>query len=242
MDIKKAKTYLEKINLLYQGIQDDGQISPIEKKLMLDYISNLYDCFWYNEAPAVVEKPAKKSKKDKVKATTKKINKPVPAPKPVAPPAPVVEKPEPVVEKKEAAPPPPPQAQEVKEEKPKPRKYDFELPKARNTSAAPAANKAYNELFEQEATKDLSQKISQRPLSNLKRAWGVADKFLVINELFGKDVSSFDEAIDTLNNMSSMEEARAYIEGNLIDKHQWMDDAKLEQAKRFIKTVRRRYL
>ncbi len=252
MDFKKAKTYLDKINHLYEGMKDDEQISPIEKKLMLDYISSLYDSFWYETSPAPVEKVSKR-KKEKVKATTKRVATPSPAPTPtpVAPPpapepepvvvAPVVIEPEPVVEI--VATPPPPAPEPVVEEAPKPRKFDFEVPKPRK-SASSGFNKAYNELFDQSAggTKDLSQKIGQRPLANLKRAWGVADKFQVINELFGKNASIFDESIDALNNMSSMDEARAYIESNLVDTHGWMTEAKIETAKRFIKTIRRRYL
>lgn len=248
MDLKKAKTYLDKINLLYEGMKDDEQINPIEKKLMLDYISNLYDAFWYDVTPAPVEKPAKR-KKEKVKATTKRTKSasvPAPTPPPPAPKpepvvvAPVAIEPEPVVE---AVAPVPPAPEPVVEEKPKPRKFDFEIPKPRKTASSDF-NKVYNELFEQESggTKDISQKIGQRPLTNLKRAWGVADKFQVINELFGKNASIFDESIDALNKMSSMDEARAYIESNLVKEHDWMEEAKIETAKRFIKTVRRRYL
>lgn len=253
MDLKKAKTYLDKINHLYEGMNDDSAISPIEKKLMLDYISSLYDSFWYETSPAPVEKVSKR-KKDKVKATTKRVATPSPAPAPTpAPPpapkaepvvaAPIIIEPEPVVEAVVVPPPPPPAPEPVVEEKTKPRKFDFEVPKPRK-SASTDFSKAYGELFEQQAggTKDLSQKIGQRPLANLKRAWGVADKFQVINELFGKNASIFDEAIDALNKMSSMDEARAYIESNLVDAQGWMTEAKIETAKRFIKTVRRRYL
>lgn len=241
MNFTKAKTYLEKINLLYQGIQEDNQVSPIERKLMLDYISNLYDCFWYEEAQnnAPTAPPVQKSTpKPPVKVTT-----PAPAPTPAPE---VVEAP--IVQPAYVPPRPAPKPEPAVAEQPivetsQPKRFDLNLHKAKVTPAAAVGFSAvYNELFEQEGTKDLSQKLSERPISSLKSAWGVGDKFLIVNELFGKDISAFDDAIDNLNGMSSIDEARAYLEQNVIEKYNWTDVNKLSVSKNFIKTVRRRYI
>jgi len=234
MNFTKAKTYLDKINLLYQGIQDDEQLSPIERKLMLDYISNLYDCFWYDEKTNAVPTPAPIKK-----ATPVTAPQPTPVVVPTAPvpnPAPeAVEVPlsQPTYTTPETTPAP-------IEEKPIPKKYDFQLPKARISPNS--FNTAFNDLFEQEGTKDLSQKLSERPITNLKLAWGVGDKFLIINELFGKDSSAFDESIEALDRLGSIDEARGYLEKDIITKYNWTDDYKATTAKNFIKTIRRRYL
>ena len=243
MNFTKAKTYLEKINLLYQGIQEDSQISQIERKLMLDYISNLYDCFWYDEeqkeaAPRPVQ--------------AQNIVAPAPPPVKIAPSPPPTPK---VVEAPVAQPiyTPPVVAPIVEApieavpiaEKPKSKKFDLQLPTAIVTPAtAPTGNfnAAYDELFKSKATKDLSQKLSERPIPTLKSAWGVGDKFLIVNELFDKDISAFDETIEKLNNMSNMNEARNYLETNIIKKYNWMDANKLTVVKNFIKTVGRRYI
>ncbi len=243
MNFSKAKTYLEKINLLYQGIQEDNQMSPIERKLMLDYISNLYDCFWYDEqqnSTPATPKPQKITPRPPVKVATPPPP-PTPAPEvveaPIAQPAYVpptpapAPKPEPVI------------AEQPVVEKPQPKRFDLNLHKAKVTPAAAVGfNAVYNELFEQEGTKDLSQKLSERPISSLKSAWGVGDKFLIVNELFGKDISAFDDAIDKLNGMSSIDEARGYLEQNVIEKYNWTDVNKLSVSKNFIKTIRRRYI
>ncbi len=239
MNFSKAKTYLEKINLLYQGIQEDNQVSPIERKLMLDYISNLYDCFWYDEA-------------QNGKATTPSVQKTTPPPPvkvatpPPPPPTPTPEVVEVPVAQPAYVPPAPkptPTPTPVAAEKPQPKRFDLNLNKAKVTPAAAVGfNAVYNELFEQEGTKDLSQKLSERPISSLKSAWGVGDKFLIVNELFGKDISAFDDAIDNLNGMSGIEQARGYLEQNVIEKYNWTDVNKLTVAKNFIKTVQRRYI
>lgn len=237
MNFTKAKTYLEKINLLYQGIQEDNQVSPIERKLMLDYISNLYDCFWYEEQQKTVAPPP---------VSSERIVAPIPPPVKVAPPptpAPeVVEAP--IAQPTYTPPPAPAPIVEAPIEETKPKKFDLQLPTAKVTPAAAAVgfNAAYNELFERESTKDLSQKLSERPISALKSAWGVGDKFLIVNELFGKDISAFDETIEKLNGMGSMSEARNYLETNAIEKYNWTDANKLTVVKNFIKTVGRRYI
>jgi len=235
MNFTKAKTYLEKINLLYQGIQEDNQVSPIERKLMLDYISNLYDCFWYDEQQnntPTVQKTT--TAPPKAAAPTPPILTPEVVETPVAQPAYVAPTP---------TPPKPVEVEQTTAEKPQSKRFDLNLHKAKVTPAASVGfNAVYNELFEQEGTKDLSQKLSERPISSLKSAWGVGDKFLIVNELFGKDISAFDEAIEKLNGMSSVDEARSYLEKNAIEKYNWTDVNKLSVAKNFIKTVRRRYL
>ena len=243
MNFTKAKMYLEKINLLYQGIQEDNQVSPIERKLMLDYISKLYDSFLFdgqqnNSIPAPPPAPVREtpvSKPAPVKVATPPPPPPTPAPE-------VVEAP--IVQQPAYVPPPAPVVEAPVKEEAKPKKFDLKLPTAKVTpSVAPTSFKAvYNELFEQEGTRDLSQKLSERPISSLKSAWGVGDKFLIVNELFGKDISAFDDAIGSLNDMSSLNEARGYLESNIIEKYNWTDVSKLKVAKDFIKTVKRRYV
>jgi len=244
MNFTKAKMYLEKINLLYQGIQEDNQVSPIERKLMLDYISKLYDSFWYDEQQnnsTSVPTPAPIRETPVARPSSVKVATPPPPPAPTPAPE-VVEAP--IVQQPAYVPPPAPVVEAPIKEEAKPKKFDLKLPTAKVTpSAIPTSfNTIYNELFEQEGTRDLSQKLSERPISSLKSAWGVGDKFLIVNELFGKDISAFDDAIGSLNGMSSVNEARSYLESNIIEKYNWTDVNKLKVAKDFIKTIKRRYV
>jgi len=188
MNFAKAKTYLDKINLLYQGIQDDDQLSPIERQ----------------QSPVVQVSP---------KASIPAL---APPPPPATPTPEVVDVP--LVQPAYVAPTP---TVETVAEKPKPKKFDLQLPTAKVTPAATNFNATFNELFEQKGTKDLSQKLGERPISNLKLAWGVGDKFLIINELFGKNSSAFEETIATLDGLGNMDQARAHLEKNIINKHNW---------------------
>lgn len=133
-------------------------------------------------------------------------------------------------EPKKEAPKPEPQ----KEEKPK-----EEQPKADSTSF----NEDYDALFEVKIATDLSQKLSASPIADLSKALGLNEKFLYINELFGGDVNTFQATMQKLNEFDNMNQARAYLEKELIEQYEWASKKERKSvAKDFIKLVSRRYL
>ncbi|NJN78313.1 MAG: hypothetical protein HC803_08295 [Saprospiraceae bacterium] len=72
--------------------------------------------------------------------------------------------------------------------------------------------------------------------------WGINERFLMISELFKGNKVQYDEAIDALNSFSDFEQAKIFIIKILIPEFDWTNDKKINQAKTFIKKVRRRYL
>lgn len=151
MNFHKAKILLEKINRLHTGMSEDPEhISPIEKELMLNYVRDYYEIFYWDKvvsSPSPAPKPTPKKnytppKPKKEVAPTPPIKEevvaPAPKPKPKPKPKPVVvtptpkpkpqPKPKPVVV---APPKPKPVMKEVvKEVPPKPKPVEQPASKA----------------------------------------------------------------------------------------------------------------
>ncbi|NJN32901.1 MAG: hypothetical protein HC817_00205 [Saprospiraceae bacterium] len=95
-------------------------------------------------------------------------------------------------------------------------------------------------LFEEINGKELSDKLSNTPITDLTKAFGLNDRMLTQNELFGGNKPVFDEAVKDLNNMSSFEIARNFMY-ELAARYNWAaNEDRKKQAKSFIKLVRRR--
>ena len=239
MDLDRAKVYLNKINRLYDSLKESKtSISAIEKKLMLDYISNLYDSM-LDEAPPVQARakvyepkraqpvytpPSPKREEPKLPP---RIYKPTPEP-------PKQEEPKP----KEPTPPPIPKYQEPERRKP----VVFEPAKVNYSPPSQRFNSDNDELFELEKSNDLSDRLSKVPISNIKMAMGINERFLIINELFKGKSSAFDQVVEKLNGLKSMEEARSFLEQGTIKDFEWNSEQKMKKAKRFIKLAHRLYL
>lgn len=99
--------------------------------------------------------------------------------------------------------------------------------------------KTRNESFEQE-TPTLASKLQKKPISDLKTAIGINQRFLFTSELFHNDSDEFNKAIDRLNSFSSFLEADEFIENQLRQSYDW--DMKNKTVMTFIDLVHRRYL
>lgn len=107
----------------------------------------------------------------------------------------------------------------------------------------PRFNAEYDDLFVFKATGELSQKLAESRIEDLNKAMGLNDKFLYINELFGGNSGRFKQAIDHFNTeCRDLDDAREYIERELIQTFRWLTPLKTNLAKEFIKLLRRRYL
>jgi hypothetical protein len=103
-------------------------------------------------------------------------------------------------------------------------------------------NPEYNDLFYIKDSKELSQKLADSRIEDLHKAMGLNDKFLYINELFGGNAARFKLAVDYFNQEAkTLNEARAYIERDLIEAFKWNSPLKSSLSKNFIKLLRRRY-
>jgi hypothetical protein len=246
MNLPQAKIQLEKIISLYKSLSaDEKNISAIERDLMLNYIRQLYETFLEIPANATASTqpktvappppPAPKPEPPKPVYEAPKAppppppvyEQPKPAPVEAPKPAPVYEAPKPVYEQPKpvyeqpVAPPPPP-----RQEAPKPTNY---------------GNSEVESLFEEIAGKELSDRLSNAPVADLTKAFGLNDRLLTQNELFGGNKSAFDETIKDLNNTGSFDTAKGYLI-DLATRFNWTaNDDRKKQAKSFIKLVRRRF-
>jgi hypothetical protein len=98
------------------------------------------------------------------------------------------------------------------------------------------------ELFYIQEAKELSDKLSLSPISDLTKALGINDRLLTANDLFGGDYTFFDESFKKLNSLHTFEEAKQYLIDHVVKDKDWLNPQKKEKAKRFIKFVKRRYI
>ena len=57
----------------------------------------------------------------------------------------------------------------------------------------------------------LAAKFQQNPVSDLKKAIGINDKFLFVNELFGGSMEKFNKSIENLNDLKTLNGAMIYL-------------------------------
>lgn len=86
---------------------------------------------------------------------------------------------------------------------------------------------------------ELSDMLTEAPLRDLKKAIGVNDRFLFINELFRGDEAMYERSIKTINNFSIFPEAQYWIERELKVKIGWKESNPI--VKQFDQLVKRRF-
>ena len=223
MNFHKAKILLEKINRLHSNMSDDqDHISPIEKDLMLNYVREYYELFYWDKQQDLPKTSPSKSK-PKAKAEPVAAPKPKPAP-PKPKPEPVVATPKPKpVEVKPPAPKPAPKPEpkpvvveeiaevidvvstppkKVVEEKPKPKKEPakvvFKPAKPKTKAKESELDPESEALFETKQAKELSEKLGLSPIMDLNKAFGLNDRMLYTNELFSGDNNVYKETMAVL--------------------------------------------
>lgn len=108
-----------------------------------------------------------------------------------------------------------------------------------------------HELISREQSASLNEKLKQTkielgdslvelPIKDLKKAIGINDRFLFINELFRGDEVMYERSIKTINSFSIYPEAEYWIKRELKLKLAW--DDKNEVVKQFDQLIRRRFL
>ncbi|MBS4064882.1 MAG: hypothetical protein KGZ74_09995, partial [Chitinophagaceae bacterium] len=96
-----------------------------------------------------------------------------------------------------------------------------------------------NDLHKQE-TKEIGHKLSETgAVKDLKKAIGINDRFVFINELFRGDEAMYERSIKTINNFSIYPEAQYWMERELKIKLGW-DDTR-QSAQDFYALVKRRF-
>lgn len=89
----------------------------------------------------------------------------------------------------------------------------------------PAAPPARPETTRQEAARKqpapprtVADKLEQAPVADLRKAIALSQKFWFVAEMFGGDRKRYEDALDALNAMANMEQARAYMADEVLAK------------------------
>ena len=86
---------------------------------------------------------------------------------------------------------------------------------------------------------ELGNVLQEAPVRDLKKAIGINDRFLFINELFRGDENMYERSIKTINAFSILPEAEYWIQRELKLKLAW--DEKSESVKLFDQLIKRRF-
>jgi hypothetical protein len=95
-----------------------------------------------------------------------------------------------------------------------------------------------NDRFVQDSP-ELSETLKEPPVNDLRKAIGVNDRYLFINDLFRGDEAMYDRSIKTINGFNVAEDAEQWIMRELKVKLGW--DEESHAVQQFDHLVRRRF-
>jgi hypothetical protein len=110
----------------------------------------------------------------------------------------------------------------------------FEL----NDSISATGEQTLNERLKTEK-KELGSMLKDSPVKDLKKAIGINDRFVFIEELFRGDENMYERSIKTINGFSIFPEAEYWIQRELKTKVGWDEESPTVQH--FDQLVRRRF-
>jgi len=86
---------------------------------------------------------------------------------------------------------------------------------------------------------EVSEKLTGMPVKDLRKAIGINDRFLYINDLFRGDEVMYERSIKTINSFSIWPEAEYWVKRELKIKLGWLDHN--ETVQQFDQLVKRRF-
>lgn len=108
-----------------------------------------------------------------------------------------------------------------------------------NTAAIIADEpESHNEKLREEKI-EVATVLQGSPVKDLKKAIGINDRYLFINELFRGDENMYERSIKTINSFNIYPEAEYWIQREMKTKLGWIDDN--ETVKLFDQLVKRRF-
>ncbi len=244
MDLLKTKIYLDKLNREFARLSKDPEnIVRIDVDIVASYVRQLYDAVLSDANAPVATTPAPRAEPTPTRRPAAprppQMEEPAPIPAiPVPPPPPPIVVPEPV---REPTPPPAAQPPKVVEEKPAPAAPSEPEVVHVKTPSAHAFSAEAEALFEEKQARELSEKLSELPIADLKKAIALNDRLLLTRELFSGDGQAFDAALTALNSYTQFADAKSYLLDHCVIRYGWLDKKRVDTAKHFIKLVRRRY-
>jgi hypothetical protein len=95
-----------------------------------------------------------------------------------------------------------------------------------------------NDRLKQQKT-ELGEVLKESPIKDLRKAIGINDRFVFINDLFRGDEPMYERSIKTINSFHIFAEAEYWINRELIVKLGW--DEENEIVRHFYLLVKRRF-
>jgi hypothetical protein len=95
-----------------------------------------------------------------------------------------------------------------------------------------------NEKLKEEK-KEVMTALQDTPVRDLKKAIGINDRYLFVNELFRGDENMYERSVKTINAFSIFPEAQYWIQRELKVKLSWPDNS--ETVKLFDQLIKRRF-
>ena len=121
----------------------------------------------------------------------------------------------------------------------------FEIPTLSNQEGVKEINEmaihqreSLNDRLKQEKT-EVVEVLKHEPIKDLRKAIGINDRFVFINDLFRGDEAMYERSIKTINSFYIFPEAEYWINRELIVKLGW--DADSEIVRHFYQLVKRRF-
>ncbi|CAN5244094.1 hypothetical protein BH09BAC2_BH09BAC2_22660 [soil metagenome] len=111
-------------------------------------------------------------------------------------------------------------------------------PEQNTINEAEPSKVSLNEKLKEVRT-ELSEKLVDSPIKDLKKAIGVNDRYLFINELFRGDEPMYERSMKTINGFTIFPEAEYWIRRELKLKLGWKNDDPVVQQ--FDQLIRRRF-
>lgn len=241
---ESVKDDLQKIDYFTEKLINEPQVSEIELDIVLEKIRHLYDCLLdikpgrTNHQPEIQMIPEPEKEKAKTPAPAPEFSKELefeaePEIQNIAPPVEKVAAP--ARAETQAVQPP------EKEKIPADTIRQTQTIKVEATSLAESLitkNSSLNDAFAKDRpiVSNFSSTMQNTPISNLKSAIGVNDKFLFIRELFMGNVDLYNQTIDILNKAANFNEAFNYVDS----KFSWKRDNPVTQ--KLFELLRRKYI
>ncbi len=90
-----------------------------------------------------------------------------------------------------------------------------------------------------DAKNSLADKLRKKPIQKLAESIALNERFLFSNELFNGNMESFKRALNELDHVATIDDARRFIEIQLKEQHEWKMDSEIVQS--FVLLVERRF-
>jgi len=258
---------MEDIRLLYREMDRLRKFTEVEN---MQNFPGLRERNLASAVKPATHQPAQQGASDETQHTPVKKDEPV-APEPVPVPDPPAKAPEqqiereketkaPVAPEQPAAPPVKEPVAEMPKPENKPEPASKPAAKAKTThhpQESPISEKdtgmlvgekyasekssVHERLAQIKEDMSIGARMQSKPVSNIKEAIGLNEKFLFINELFSGDINAYNESINQLNSCESIHQAFEML-NNLTSEFNWDGKRSGETIDKFANLVQRRYM